>query len=117
MLQPVEKVHRFVQLVESRNIARRDIQIHTISIFFINRHFYLSLFSLSLCDANQGIIHRVIGPYIPLRLKNVLIISAVTLGLLTLLIHNLFEKKLPKSIKTFDHFTSLKNQEDKNELH
>jgi len=32
--------------------------------------------------------------------KNLLIISAVTLGLLTLLIHNLFERKLPESYKT-----------------
>ena len=80
MLQPVEKVHRFVQLVESRNIARRDIKVHTIAIFFVNRHFYLSLFTLAFCDANQGIIHRVIGPHIPLRLKNVLIISSETDG-------------------------------------
>ena len=90
-----------------------DVVLLLLSLFYTdkfhkvirNSGFVISTILIRLSFSMEGLV------------KNVLIISAVTLGLLTLLIHNLFEKKLPKSIKTFDHFTSLKNQEDKNELH
>lgn len=73
-----------------------DVVLLLLSLFYTdkfhkvirNSGFVISTILIRLSFSVEGLV------------KNVLIISAVTLGLLTLLIHNLFEKRLPKSHKS-----------------